>query len=85
MKPDEARLMKARAGIDDDYYTAVATEPSPAELERIFLRATACLNTERHRDFLIAGEPVKRSITIACAGQHNLLMIGAPGQDRGLR
>ena len=35
MKPNEARLMKALAGIDDDYYTAVAPEPSPAELQRI--------------------------------------------------
>ncbi len=35
MKPNDARLMKARADIDDDYYTAVAPEPSPAELRRI--------------------------------------------------
>jgi hypothetical protein len=35
MKPNEARLMKELAGIDDDYYTAVAPEPSPAELQRI--------------------------------------------------
>jgi hypothetical protein len=34
-KPDKARLMKARAGIDDDYHTAIAPEPSPAELQRI--------------------------------------------------
>jgi hypothetical protein len=35
MKPNKARWMKAMAGIDDDYYTAVAPEPSPAELQRI--------------------------------------------------